>query len=56
MTRNVTVDAQGRTIVGAPDQKSGTAADNAGRPVSATYDYQKMYDKYPALHPPGSSQ
>jgi hypothetical protein len=56
VTRNVSVDSQGRTIVGAPDTKSGTAADNGGRPVSGTYDYQKMHNKYPALHPPTASQ
>jgi hypothetical protein len=56
VTRNVSVDSQGRTIVGAPDTKSGTNADNGGRPVSGVYDYQKMYNKYPALHPPTASQ
>lgn len=54
--RNVSVDSQGRTIVSGPDSTSGTAADNIGRPLSGTYDYQKMYDKYPALRSPATNQ
>ncbi|MCE9580479.1 MAG: hypothetical protein K8W52_45590 [Deltaproteobacteria bacterium] len=56
--RNVSVDPEGRTIVGGPgaESPSGTAVDNVGRPLSGTYDYQKMYKKYPALHPPSAQQ
>lgn len=53
VTRHVSVDKDGRTIVGGPsDSASGSAVDNQGRPLSGTYDYQKMVDKYPALRAP----
>ncbi len=53
VTRHVSVDKDGKTIVGGPaDSASGTPADNVGRPLSGTYDYQKMVDKYPALLAP----
>ncbi len=53
VTRHVSVDKDGKTIVGGPaDSASGTPADNMGRPLSGTYDYQKMVDKYPGLRPP----
>ncbi|MGE0397009.1 MAG: hypothetical protein AB7T06_09845 [Kofleriaceae bacterium] len=52
VTRNVSVNEKGETIVSGPDLPSGTAADNKGRSVSGTYDYQKMVEKYPALQAP----
>jgi hypothetical protein len=52
VTRQVSVDDKGQTIIGAPDTQSGSDKDNHGRPVSATYDYQKMVDKYPSLQAP----
>lgn len=53
VTRHVSVDKDGKTIVGGPaDSASGTSVDNTGRPLSGTYDYQKMVDKYPGLLAP----